>query len=278
MAEISPGAVAPAVPVAPAVAPAPAPESTSDQGTDVPSGDEQTEPPPEKTLTQSEVNKLIAKEKAKESRRVERAIRAEAERDLLQKQLEQRDRPAQAQQQPGKPQQKDFPDWESWNEAVTDWKVEQRLSKMREESTAQQQQRQAYDSEAQLARRIQENFKAAAEKYPDFHEVVTADGLPFHRGSPILAYVEKSKAGGELAYFLGNDRAEADRIAALHPIDQVLAMRDLESKLTAPPTVTKTSAPIVPNKGNSSGGRTLTDLIGGSQEAFEKRRASYKRR
>jgi hypothetical protein len=62
------------------------------------------------------------------------------------------------------------------------------------------------------------------------------------------------------------------RIAELHPIDQVLALRDIEAKLTAPPKPTNTPAPIVPNKGSSSVVRSLSDLIGGSQEEFEKRR------
>jgi hypothetical protein len=267
MAGEAPGVVTSA-PVVPAADAAPEIQSTADGITDAPEGGEQPEATPEKTLTQSEVNKLIAKEKAKESRRVERAIRAEAERDLLRQQLEQRNRPEPA-ASPGKPQPKDFSDWESYNEALTDWKVEQRLGKMRDESTAQHHQRQAREAEAQLARTINDNFKAAAEKYPDFVEVVTADGLPFHHGSPILAYLAKSKAGGEIAYHLGNDRAEADRIAQMHPIDQVLTLRDLEAKLTAPPRPTNTSAPIVPNRGSSSGSKSMLDM---SQEEFEKHR------
>lgn len=266
MAEVTPGAVAPVVPVAPAADAAPEIQSTADGITE-----EAVEPEakPERTFTQKEVDDIAAKRAAQAERRALKVARAEVERDLYKQQLEEARKPAETPQPQGKPLPKDFSDWESYNEALTDWKVEQRLGKLREDSTAQQQQRQAKEAEAQFAKTINENFKAAAEKYPDFVEVVTADGLPFHNGSPILAYLGKSKAGGEIAYHLGNDRAELDRIAQLHPIDQVLALRDLEAKLTAPPKPTNTSAPIVPNKGNSAGSKSMLDM---SQEEFEKHR------
>ena len=257
MAEDLAGAVAPAVTNAPDAQSVTAP--TAPAGQEVPQ-----EPVTPRTYTEEEhkerVAKAVSERIAKERRRLERELRPQIENEYLRKQLESGSQPVQKPQSDAKPQQKDFADWESYNEALTDWKVEQRLAKEREQSQGQRQEQEAQQAERQLARSIQDNFKAAAEKYPDFHEVVTQDGLPFYKGSPILAYIAKSKAGGDVAYALGKDPDEAQRINELHPIDQVLALRDLEAKLTAAPQASKAPSPIVPNGTQSSSRKDWKDM------------------
>lgn len=255
MADELAGAVAPEAPVTNAPAATNAVEAA-------PTGQEQPESvtQPERTYSEQDMRKVVADRLKKEQRRIERAVRAEVERDLLRQQLEARDKPKQeAAPSSEEPKPENFKDWESYNRALIRYEAAQIAAKSQEESRAEAQRREAQQSEAQLARSIQDNFKAAAEKYSDFHEVVTQEGLPFYKGSPILAYVAKSKVGGEIAYHLGNDPAEAQRIDSMHPIDQVLALNALETKLTTP-QASKAPAPIVPSGTQAGVRKDWTDM------------------
>jgi len=264
MAEVDAGALAPVIPVAPASTDAPTPESTADQVTETPEGEEKPEAKPERTFTQKEVNEIAAKRAAQAERHALKVARAEAERDLARQQLEELRRPAtQTQPQGGEPQPKDFQDYESYMRALVRYELKQEQETAHKETRAQQEAR----AESQRAQALREKFASIEEKYPDFHDAISDDKLPFN--GAILAYIEDSKVGGDVAYHLSQNRAEFTRIASLPPIQQVVALNALEAKLTAPPKPTNTSAPIRPNGGNSAGSKSMLDM---SQEEFEKHR------
>lgn len=269
MADESLGVVTPEVPT-PVAAPeaTPAPEIPADQESETPEGAEPVKP--EKTYSQKEMEQAISDRLTKETRRLSKIARAEAERDLYKQQLETLQRPQQQTQPPsGEPRPDQFKDWESFNAALIDYRVEQRLGKFRQESEAQQHAREAQEQ----ARSVQERLKPAESKYPDFREVALSEDVPITQ--PMAAFIASRDTGGDVAYFLGSNLDEATRISRLHPVDQVLALRDLETKLNAAPAPTRTPAPIRPNQGNASAGKSLADLIGGSQEDFEKKRAAF---
>lgn len=256
MAEVTPGADAPAVnetPVAAEVA-TPVTPSTADPVTEVAT----PEPPAPKTLTQDEVNKIVAKEKAKESRRVEKAlreqIRAEAERDFIKQQMEERTR--QPQPQPGEPKQEDFKDYDSWIIARAKWEIRQETAaesrKREEQSQAQTQQQGAQERAA----RIREKIDAAREEFPDIEEVISGE-VPYTQ--PMVAFFEDSEHAGKLMHHLGTNVKEATRISALSPAGQFRELVKLEAKLTAPPTPTKAPPPIVPSGGTASVEKRLED-------------------
>lgn len=247
MSEVVTGVDAPAVMPVAAPEATPAPETTADQvALDTPA----PTPEPEKMLPQSEVNKIVAKEKAKESKRMERvlreSIRAEVERDHLRKQLEERDKPAQPQ---GKPQSKDFASPEEYVEALTDWRLEHKLSERSKQSEAQRTEHEEREAARQQYEYIQGRFEEAEEKFPGLYDRLRADELPM---TPRMTeFVIEDEHGFTVGDYLANHVDEAKKIARLSPYKQLVELRNIASKLTAPPKPTKTPAPIVPNSGSA---------------------------
>lgn len=266
MTEAQVGALAPVVP---ASTDAPAPDTTADPIAQ-PEG-AQPDAPPEKMLKQSEVDKLVGKVRAQESRRAERIARAEAERDFYKQQYETRQPQQTLDEQ--EPDPTKFKDFDTYNRALIRFELKQELkaeqSKSKQSESAQQEAR----AESQRGETLRQKFAAAEAKYPDFREALADPDLPFN--GAILAYVEQRKAGSDVAYHLATNRDEFMRIAALKPFDQVEALLALESKLTAAPAPTQTPAPIVPNAGKASVRKDTFDLnANNSQEwdEFVKRR------
>lgn len=203
----------------------------------------ESEVKPERTFTQKELDDILQKRLAKEHRKIEKFARADAENQYLREQLSRQ----QTQQQSipsGEPKPEQFKDYESYIEALTDYKVEKKLAVVQERS-AQQRQAEAQQSAEQ---KIRENLSKAAEKYDDFEEVVTNPSLTIT--AAMRDSIGESELGGEIAYYLGSNPKEAAEIAQLSPVQQVKAIDRLEQKLKAPKKVTTDApAPIVPNAG-----------------------------
>lgn len=221
-------AEAPAEEVIPESA-APTEESTAE-----PEQEQQPESKANKTFTQEELDEIVKKRLAKESRRISKLAEAEAENRMLRKQLE-RNEPKQEEPQ-GKPTPSQYQDYESYIEALTDWKTDQKLSGLRAETEAQQRNREAADRAAQ----VQSKLNAVADKYEDFEEVALDPSVPITQA--MAETIADSDMGGDLAYYLGSHRDEAARISRLSPVQQVREITKLEAKLSAP-QVTKSSAP-----------------------------------
>lgn len=243
----------PAAPAAPVVETTSAPESTADQVAS-PEG-ESPEQAPERTFTQDELNKIVQKEKFKESRRAEKVAEARLRAEYAERrvqELETKLNPP-TPESSGRPKFENFNgDYEAYTEAVADWKYETKFAATRKESEAQQQQRQM----AERANEVLPKIKAVAEKYDDFNEVATGFTAP----AALQAAMLKSAHTGELYYYLGSNPSELARISAMDDIDQVYAVRDLEAKLTAAPSPTKAAAPIVPNAGKAAVKRDTFEL------------------
>lgn len=248
MAEEAPGVVTPVVPVAPAADAAPSPDPTAGQGVESP---EKPEAPQERMLTQSEVNKLIMKREAIAEKRALRIAREESERHY-QRLEKQRPPESQPQKQDGKPQWSQFAgkdgDVEQFLEALTDWKLESRTKETREQSGAQEQQRE----NRERAEFVQTSLlKPGAKKYgPEFESVVTNEDLPI--SNAMAGAIAQLENGIDVWYHLATHEDEAHRIAGLSDVKQLWEMRKLADTLAAPPKPTQTPPPIVPG-GSRSG-------------------------
>jgi len=200
----------------------------------------ESEVKPERTFTQKELDEILQKRLAKESRKIERYSRAEAELRVLKEQMQTKQEPVNH----GEPKPEQFKDYESYIDALTDYKVEKKLAGVQERS-AQQRQAEAQHSAEQ---RIRDNLSKAADKYEDFEEVVTNPSLTIT--AAMRDSIGESELGGEIAYYLGSNPKEAAEIAQLSPVQQVKAIDRIEQKLKAPKKVTTDApAPIVPNAG-----------------------------
>jgi hypothetical protein len=151
-----------------------------------------------------------------------------------------------------KPVVSDFDDYESFVEALADWKAEQKVSEVLTKREQEQKQREA---ETQAKTAWEERVEKVREELPDYDEVIFSDAFRTLPVSAAMAEaIEASEFGPKLAYHLAKNPAEAARIASLAPIPAVRELLMLEGKLSvaSPPQtrpVSAAPAPIAPVAG-----------------------------
>ncbi len=268
MSEVETGVIAPEAPVVTQATVTDIPASTAE------TGEETTPEPEEKMLKQSEVDKIIKKRLAQESRRYEREARERgdliARAEIAERQLKAHQPQEQSK---GPPKAEQFESYEEYIEAVTDYKVEQRLQGVQKESQEQHEARIAQERQANLARQVAPKLQKALEKYDDFEEVAAT----YHWTPAMEAAIMGSEALDDIAYYLGQNRTELQRIYSLSPDQQFRAIVALEGKLSAAPAVTKAPAPIVPTGGKSSFNKAPTDMSYDEFAEFRRKRLAKKR-
>ncbi|MDQ5979358.1 MAG: hypothetical protein QG602_2332 [Verrucomicrobiota bacterium] len=264
---------------APAAAPEPAatpsaPESTAGPDSAAPAPDAAApEPKPEakpepRLLSQDEVNRIVRRERrAAEDRAYQRA-RLEAENEQLRQQLgkPRGDQPNATQGTGERPRADQFKDWDSYQEALTDWKVDQKLAGLAEKGTKAREQ----TSKAEYAQEVTSKLADGLDKYDDFESVVGAPDVAFT--DAMVDALIRTKAPADVAYHLGQNPKESQRIARLPLAEQVFAIRDLADKLTQPPAPTKAPEPIKPNSGNAAGVEPSLDAVAGNYKEWKRLR------
>jgi hypothetical protein len=178
-----------------------------------------------KTFTQEEVDSMIGKRLARERRSWER------------------ERPK-APAAPAEPVSQDkFESVEAYAEALATQKAEQLL-----------QQRELERQQAAVVESYHEKEEQAREKYDDFEQVAYNPSLKI---STVMAQtIQASEIGPDIAYFLGSNPKEADRISRLSPFLQAKEIGKIEAKVAASPPTRKPSsapAPIEPVAARASG-------------------------
>ncbi|MDD5688474.1 MAG: hypothetical protein PHE88_11665 [Elusimicrobia bacterium] len=241
-----------AAPVEESKEPAPAPDETPK------SEDEQAkaEVEEERKLTQKEVDEAIQKRLARESRKLERQIRAEIENKYLKEQLESQQQRREPEQSSGEPKPEHFKTYEEYIDKLTDWKVDQKLAQA-QQKTAQQR-----DAEAQQEYEATagEKLRKGIDKFDDYEEVV--ESIPAQYITvPMTQAIAESDAAAAIAYYLGNNHKEAAEIARMTPVQQVKAIDRLEAKLKAPPQVSKAPPPAdITGKGRAKSEPDLSKM------------------
>ena len=176
---------------------------------------------PAKTFTQDELDDIIRKRLAKEQRKWERHQR----------------QPAVPQQSQEIPPADQFESVDAYAQALAEKKAQELV-----------QQRDFERQQSELLESYAEREESARDKYEDFERVVYNPNL---RVTTVMAQtIQASDLGPDIAYYLGSNPKEADRIARLSPILQAKEIGKLEAKLvTDPPVVrksTKAPDPIAP--------------------------------
>jgi beta-glucosidase-like glycosyl hydrolase len=187
--------------------------------------EDQVEQQEEKKYSQAEIDAMIGKRLAREQRKWERA---------------QQSAPA-APAAPVVPEQ--FATTEDYVEALALQKADQLLSQ-REQQKHQKEVIEAYHDREEEARN----------KYDDFEQVAYNPNLPIT--SDMAQAIQYSEIGPDLAYHLGANPKEAERISRLPPILQAKEIGKLEAKLATNPPVKKTTSaptPISPITARSTG-------------------------
>ena len=179
--------------------------------------------PAKKRFTQEELEAIVGKRLARERRRLERDAAAEL-----------------AANQPVRIESKlnadDFPDTDSYLDALADERAEAKLAQ-REKVTATNKQEQHY----------LDMIEDAEEKYPDYIEVAHTHQF---MTAEMAEAIKTSEIATDLGYYLGKNLKEAEQISKLPAIQQVRALGKLEAKLEGAsvktPASSKTPAPLHP--------------------------------
>jgi len=179
-----------------------------------------------KTFTQEELDAAIGKRLAREQRKWER---------------EQRER-AVPQAPVTPPSQEQFNTPEEYAEALAVRKAEELLA-----------QREAQRHQSEIVEAYHDREEEARGKYDDFEQVAYNPKLPITNA--MAETIQASDIGPDMAYYLGSNPKEAERISKLSPLMQAKELGKLEMKLTNEPAVKKTTsapAPIAPVSARSS--------------------------
>jgi regulator of replication initiation timing len=145
---------------------------------------------------------------------------AEAER-----QIAAMNTPAQQKEADPRPQRAQFASDEAYTDALTDWKVDQRIAAdKRKDAEAR-----AAAAQQQVARNWQTQVEAGKEDMPDFDAVVGAAEVVF----PQVVLDAVVDAGPRVAYQLAKDPEQARRIAAMRPSAAIAAVVKLGEQLAA---------------------------------------------
>ena len=186
--------------------------------------------PATKTFTQEELDAIVSKRLAREQRKWEReqAAKAVSTPPALPKEL---------------PPVDQFESPEAYAEALAEQKAQQLIAK-REQERQQMEVLAAYHDREEEARN----------KYEDFEQVAYNPRIPI---TEVMAQtIHASEVGPDVAYYLGANPKEAERIARLSPFLQAKEIGKIEAKIADNPPVKKTSsapAPITPVTARTSG-------------------------
>jgi len=179
----------------------------------------------------------------------------------------------------GKPLAKDFETYEAFIEQLTDWKADQRDATKTKEAADAKAATEAKAAGAEWGKQLAE----ARTRYEDYDEVALTD-------APISQAVHDaivgSENGADLAYFLGANPAERERINGLKPLAATLALGKILASLDAnaaedtatpeneKPKVSAAPAPIKPvGTKSASAGKRVDDM---SNDEYRKARESGK--
>jgi hypothetical protein len=191
-----------------------------------------------KSYTQEEFDALAAKQRAIYEKNLAKEQR-KWERDQAARATE-----AQARKAPVDiPPIEQFASPDEYAEVLAERKAEELLAR-REQARQHSETLEAYHDREEEART----------KYDDFEQVVYNSKLPIT--DAMAQTIQASEVGPDMAYYLGSNPKEAERISRLTPLAQAKELGKIEAKLADNPPVKKTSsapAPIAPVTARSSG-------------------------
>lgn len=173
--------------------------------------------------------------------------RLKAENDLLKQQIaSMQPRPAVPEaakpaEPPGKPKLHDYPTLEAYQEALTDWKLDQREAQKRAEA----QFAEAKSAQEKLQADWTTSEETARTGHADYDDIIQSVKAPEGPGVQAArqALLEEPN-GAEILYYLGTHPDELERIAKLQPVSAIREIGRLSATL-APPSAAGNPKPKV---------------------------------
>ena len=196
-------------------------------------------------------------------RRIDRLTREneELKRQMAERSVTPQDKPPEPAKPAaaGKPKLEDFRTLEAYQEALTDWKIDER-ERNRKEADARTAAEEAVRAEQDGWAKKE---KAARKAHTDYDDLMETIKIPV--GPGVLAARQamlEDEHGAELLYHLAKHPKELERIAALPPASAVLAVGRLSASLESPatengqPRITGAPKPPPPSR---RAGKTVSD-------------------
>jgi hypothetical protein len=180
----------------------------------------QVEQAEEKKYSQAEIDAMIGKRLAREQRKWER---------------EQANRQSEQQVMKAAPTASvdQFESPEAYAEALAYQRAEELIAK-----------REAAKQQSQVLESYHDLEEEARTKYDDFEQVAYNLKLPIT--NVMAETIQSSDIGPELAYYLGSNPKEADRISRMTPLGQAKEIGKIEAKLVSAPPIKKTTSAPAP--------------------------------
>jgi len=148
-----------------------------------------------------------------------------------------------------------------YTEQLADYKVKKALKEQGEQEQRQRIEQTQREYQERMSRQYADRRAAAMEKYADYQEVAERDDVIV--STPMAHAIANAEQGPDIAYHLGKNPKEAERIAGyviqtpMGPVPdvarQMLELGMLAARLTATkPVTSKAPAPIAPIKGGAA--------------------------
>lgn len=243
------------------------PADTSQQ-TEVTGTQNPEEQAEERKFTQAELDAIVQKRTAKAERK------AEARYAALEAQISELKTPKAAETKTeSAPKREEFSSYEDFVEAralhVARTEAKKELEAFKNASKKEAEESTKAKATREFQARVDEVIETGRKTYPDFDAVINEaveDGLIPQKG-PLYEAIMDSEVGDKLAYFLGKNPKEAERIQKLTVYGQLRELGKLEDKLSAKKEPRETMEPIGGRTSTASG---ATDSL--STEAWIKQR------
>jgi len=176
-----------------------------------------------------------------------------------------------ARESAAKPNLADYTNYETYIEALTDWKTTQKVTEaMHNQRAATTQERQQAEA-LELARGWASKQESARKSIPDYDEVL--GGAETVVAPYVTDAILTSDRGPEVAYHLAKNPALADKLNKLGPIAAAREIGRIEAALEKSSHVTSRSAPPPPAKTTRSSATTSGDLAKMDHEQYRAMRA-----
>lgn len=194
--------------------------------------------------------------------RINKLVKQRHERDRENEQLRKRlaELEAVKQEQALKPpKQEDFPDYDEFLVEKARFRIQQEMQQERQKQAEAEKQRLAQEQMAKVAQTFTERVNEARKVYQDFDDIALGD---FPMSQAMYDTIAMHEKGPDLAYYLGSNPDEADRIASLPPLQASAELGALAVKLDRPKPKKATNAPdpVTPVGSNNGAEKPLAEL------------------
>lgn len=183
---------------------------------------------------------------------------------------------------PKKPDPKDFETYDEYSEALTDWKVDEKLRKVEETRQAETKRSQFKEAQQTKVQRYEEGIEQAQKDFEDFDEVIEDYDGPLTIG--MQQALLDSDMGPQVAYHIAKNPKLGEKMAGMTILQLNKEVAKIEARLEksgkgsgegkATKKTSKSPPPIDPVKGSSKSKKSPDDQ---SYEEYLKEREQRRR-